>query len=837
MNFRFTAFLFVGVVALVVALLVLNLTDAPPRLGAGLLEPLAVAGVTPEQVETVEIARTEPVAETLVFARLGASRWELREPHRAKADGAALDALVKGLFQAKPTRYDGLTGNLAVHGLDKPVKITLKGGGAEATVAVGLTTLSGANSSVTFVTSADRPTVPVAVPTQNLHQLFRDAPGSKVGAAANLTKRGTHFRQLQLLPVTALNQGADLAAVSLTHDNKATAALARQKSGGWAFTAPANYGDADTQGDANANPDVFTGVQPLLSALEALRPNSVDDYIENVPEAEFSKYGVAATDPGVLRIEVKPADGPAEVLFVGKSVPATGPTPGLPRVYARLDGDPGVVPVPASSVKMLAQTAANPSLMRNRDLIARSNLPRIDAADVTVGGTTFRLRKVGTTAEPKWALYGGPIAAAEASSDAVAALLNAACAPRAAADVLTAPNDAAFAPAEVKGQVKLYLDALGAPAPLVGGKPPPEPTVAVKDAAPPVTLIFGQTTPTGTHVRRLIGTGPPTDFLLPPAPLVALAARPRLSYLQPDVGSFSLSNVARVTATRAAEPAPVYDLTFTEVEKLTELEKGWFPRSEYLLGKTLNAGKPASHTAAQQVLAALAGLEKSTPVAEAPPDPELATYGLKPARLTVTVTLKGADPAKPRVYEFGNDSPNAGKVYFRADGKLMVLETEKFIVDTIEKADLRDPVVQRVDRTKHNRIDFYWKAATGQTDELYLVPGPKAAWTVAQPAGFKADLGKVEALAKLLELPPKGTFVDGPEKPDYKLNGDVFVAVFNRAPEQPVTIYLGAEDETRQFVYAKSSETPGVVKLPAAPFRPFLTGRESVAVPPKPPGK
>ena len=99
MNFRFTAFLFVGVVALVVALLIVNLTDPPPRAGAGLLEPLALAGVKPADVDTVEIARTEPVAETLVFAKVGEGRWELREPHRAKAEGAALDGLVRGLFQ------------------------------------------------------------------------------------------------------------------------------------------------------------------------------------------------------------------------------------------------------------------------------------------------------------------------------------------------------------------------------------------------------------------------------------------------------------------------------------------------------------------------------------------------------------------------------------------------------------------------------------------------------------------------------------------------------------------------------------------------------------------
>ena len=196
----------------------------------------------------------------------------------------------------------------------------------------------------------------------------------------------------------------------------------------------------------------------------------------------------------------------------------------------------------------------------------------------------------------------------------------------------------------------------------------------------------------------------------------------------------------------------------------------------------------------------------------------------------MTVVLK-SDPTQPRVYEFGNEIlPAGGKYYFRVAGKLMVLAADKFAVDSVEKADLRDPVIQRVNRAKHSRFDFYWKADTGETNELYAVPDAKDKWAVAQPAGFKADADKIEALVRLLELPPAGTFVPGPVKPEYKLNEiDVFVAVFNRAGGgQPVKIHLGAEDETKQFVYAKSSETPGVVKLPAAPFRPFLAGRKAL---------
>ena len=823
MNFRFTAFLFVGVVALVVALLVANLTDPPPRPGAGLLEPLAAAGVKPAEIDTVEIVRP---AETLVFGKTD-GRWELRQPYPAKVDGAVLDALVRGLFAAKPTRFDGLTGNLAVHGLDKPVNVTLKAGDNAATVSVGATTLSGVNSTVTFVLAADRPTVPVAVPSQDLRPLFREGMADKIGPALDLTKRGIDFRLVQLLSMNPAAQGADVAAVRLSRDN-ATLALTHEADGRWRFTAPANYGEADLLGDPTPNPERVTGVQPLLNALGTFRPARRDDYIENVPPAEWSKYGVAATDPGVLRVEVTPKGKPPEVLFIGKPVEANG-VPVVPaKVYCRLEGDPAVVPVQTDRATILAKTVADPSLMRNLDLIPVARKPRIDAVDVTAGGMDFRLRRVGTGPAQKWVVYGGSSDPTEARTAAVTDLIDAACAPRPADDVLLTAAPAAFDPKDITAKVTLHFDAV-ATAPPAGDALPPEPKLAAaKESAEPVTLTFVQRTPTAVTVRRVIGSGPPTDFILPVAPkpgqkaaLAALAARPHLAYLNPSVGSFAIENAIGVSLKRGADT--VYDLKLIDPTKLTGSEKDWFPA-----GKWANNGKPVPPTAVRQILMVLAGLDRSRPVAEAPPDPELTAFGLKPPRLTATVTLK-TSPDKPKVYEFGNEIPNAGAYYFRVDGKLMVLAADKPSVDLVEKADLRDTVPHRVERAKITRVDLTWRNANGQPETLLLGQDSKTKWKPDEPKDFKLDADKAEALVKVLEAPPPAVAVPGPVKPEYKLTGEVLHVLVHRGLPGPVVFDLGAEDESRQFIYATSSEMPGVLKLPADPFRPYLSGRKSLS--------
>ena len=68
-------------------------------------------------------------------------RWEVQSPTPAKADGFAVDNLIRDLFRAAPVKHPELTAGLGVHGLDKPtIRVTLGKGDKVATVNLGLTT-------------------------------------------------------------------------------------------------------------------------------------------------------------------------------------------------------------------------------------------------------------------------------------------------------------------------------------------------------------------------------------------------------------------------------------------------------------------------------------------------------------------------------------------------------------------------------------------------------------------------------------------------------------------------------------------------------------------------
>src|SRR3954468_9276286 len=171
MNFRSTAILFGLVLVLVTVLLVALLIDDDKSAAAayaGLMEPLARAGVKEKDVDTVELVRTEPAEEKLKFVKVADGKWELAEPFAGKADAFAVQGLVGDLFRAKPVKYAELTDNLTLHGLDKPtVRITLKSEGKSETVNLGLTTIGG-DTAVTFVTTSSNPKRPVAVRRSDL---------------------------------------------------------------------------------------------------------------------------------------------------------------------------------------------------------------------------------------------------------------------------------------------------------------------------------------------------------------------------------------------------------------------------------------------------------------------------------------------------------------------------------------------------------------------------------------------------------------------------------------------------------------------------------------------
>ena len=123
MNFRLTAIFFGLVLALVVGLLVLVLTD-PGKGGLGDDTMLPELRAFKEKdVDAVELTRATAAGNTeekLAFARVADGKWELKEPFAAKVDSAAVESVIRDLFRLKPTAYGDLTDNLTLHGLDRP---------------------------------------------------------------------------------------------------------------------------------------------------------------------------------------------------------------------------------------------------------------------------------------------------------------------------------------------------------------------------------------------------------------------------------------------------------------------------------------------------------------------------------------------------------------------------------------------------------------------------------------------------------------------------------------------------------------------------------------------
>ena len=100
MNFRFTAILFAAVVLGIGTLALVTYFDKGDAGAEGLVAPLTSTGLKETDIDTVELVRTEPAEEKLVFRKIGEGKWELKQPIVAKVDSFAIDGLVRMLFNA-----------------------------------------------------------------------------------------------------------------------------------------------------------------------------------------------------------------------------------------------------------------------------------------------------------------------------------------------------------------------------------------------------------------------------------------------------------------------------------------------------------------------------------------------------------------------------------------------------------------------------------------------------------------------------------------------------------------------------------------------------------------
>ena len=300
--------------------------------------------------------------------------------------------------------------------------MTLKAGDKSASAHIGDTTFGTDQTSVTFVVPAADPNArPMAVSTAKLRAaLFR--PDARDGKAGTLVKWRTDFRPRRLFTADVRDVEAESDAISITRGDKALTVA--RKDDGWRLTAP-DLGPADVNGASEPDPARFTGVRPLLNAVLTLQHGGSVDVTEDVPAGELSKYGLAPADTP-LTISYTAKGKPPQTLLVGKRVTDKDGKPLAPsRHHVKLAGDAAVFAVTTDMTEKLLATLADPTSLRNRDLIPPAKLAQVDAVDSSFGGG-FKLRRLGDT----WGLYGGGGEPAEAQPQAVQNCCSAGSAPR-----------------------------------------------------------------------------------------------------------------------------------------------------------------------------------------------------------------------------------------------------------------------------------------------------------------------------------------------------------------------------------------------------------------------
>ena len=808
MNFRWTAIIFGLTVALVVALFVISYRsdeDEETKPTDGILGTFATK-VKESEVDTVEITRTEPSDQKLVFVKEG-TKWELQVPFRAKVNGADVDAVVRALYKTKPTKYAELTDNLTLHGLEKPtVKVTLKHGSERSvTVNLGLTTLGGSDA-VTFVTTSANPKRPMAVKKNDISAIFRESARTKDGPAWELTRWLTDYRVRKLLGSEMRDAATEATAIKLTSNGKELA-LTRAPGGSWMFTAPAGFGEADDLGDVEARPGAapITGVRPLLNILTSLQSLSPDDYIEI--NDDRAKYGLADNDPTRIRVELKPQTGAPEVIFIGKPVLDKDNKPVVPSVvYCQVEGDSAVIKVVTDRMDAIRQTIANPGDMRNKDLLTPNKRDRIDAIDLMVGGNTVKLRKVSIGfGEPQWFLYGGPTDPSTVKRFDVEALITDLARPRAAREVLTAPNDAAFAGAELKATARVWIDGVEPSPPPEPGKLPGEP----KLKGVPIELLFGKKDRDSVFVRRITADGAKTDLKVTEKTLDRVQ-RTRLDFLDPGIRSFTTQMVTGLKFNRGPEAY--------EIEKKDGSGSGW-----EFIKPDARKGKSADIISMFRLIGSLSILAPERVVLEQPTPDDLKRFGLDPVRLRVTVPLK-EDPDKERIYEFGNETEDKKSVYARQAGRPFVFLVSKDIVDHFLNDDLRDPTLYRLDMAKLKSVKLRgWKGILGPNPLEYQFVKQPTGWVALSPptpANFVLDTAKFNQLLTALSAPRADVFLGGGIKAEYgtdpNASADAMEITIEHEGLPSITLLLGSKTSDPSRVYgAYATEvftiTPGPI--------------------------
>lgn len=834
MNTKTTIILFGTLVGIFVVFAVTQITKVKPP---GELDALVLPefhdtkkGTATKDIDMVEIKRTKPREETLVFAKEN-DTWRLVKPHQLRVQGHMVQSVIDQVTRARKEKAD-LSTSLAEYGLDEPaLTVTLKRGvDREWKVNVGKET-AGSATAMIYVTSSARKE-PMAVRKAELNSLFKSL---------------NEFRAMDLLSVGPLNAEA----VSVKVGEGDILSLQKNRAGKWLFEKPA-FGEAEFEGEPG-QPGVeekkISGVRELLDTIGSIRAESEADFVEpSASELDLAKkYGLEKGKPERLRAEVNYSPGSllgkdekrppvTDALLIGKRVETQDAK--VPRYYARLESENAVVKVAAPSFEPLVRVAGSPEMLRNRDLV-QLDLNRVDAVDVKNATGTVKLRKQELAGS--WRVFGGG-PGRNADRMAMQNLLSDLTRKRQVKSFPTEKEEAKLGFDKPTAEVSIWVDGLKGDDKKEEKKDDKkddkkdekkatdEPTL--KKEKPTVHLTFGKKEDNVIYVKRQIGDEKPTLLAVETSALAEKLDDGALAYLERMLPPLPLEE----TITKIV--LQHQDLTF-ELEKNDDKSAPpvWtVVQPAYFKGRT---GDPGNIS---RLITALRHLNADKFVAEKPSDAELeAKYGLKLMPLKITLTTKEKDKAEDHVFLFGKATEDKSGVYAKLGKSDLVftiqahvpkllefhMPFEKGLVFNFPSHILLDPTVFKFDPAKVRGLKLGgWGDTAIPPLDLERKDGQ---WTDKNRKDFPLDGGKVDSLLSGLAGLRAQKFLSGAAKPEHKVtlkDGAMEIAITFEGDKEPTyTLIVGPVIEADKGQYSTSNKfDKTVLLLPEGLFKGPMSG-------------
>jgi hypothetical protein len=850
MNFKTTYILFGGLVAVLV---VLALTQTfglkkPGQTAAYVLPSLNKDNkpVNAKDFDTVEIQRRRPKEETLLFVRKG-DGWEMRRPYPLRADGFQVDTVIREVAGASKEKAD-LVSSLKEYELDNPAAVvTLRqGADKEWKLNLGRQSPGPDAQAVVYVTSSDRSKEPMAVKRTDLEYLFKSLD---------------EFRAKDLLEASAFNTTY----VNLQQPKQGPVILEKTSDRRWRFEKPA-YGEADFEGDTTPPPpgtgrdqpaQPITGVKGLLEDIGGIKVESNTDFgPPDASDSQLAQFGLEKDRPAFMRIEIKRTPGGLlgagdekkepvqDALLIGNLVEHKDdkkedngekkedkkddkPAADKPaKRYVRLESEKAVAKVAVKNPDLIAKVVADPSVLRNRNLVEIDQRDT-DAIDLKNSNGLLKLRKeLGA-----WKLFAGSGKGRSADDPAVQGLLAALTQKRQVQSFPDAAKEADMGFDKPEAVVvSLWVNGIqkeekNEDKPDDKKDKPEEKKDAdaepkLKDAKPTVKLTFGKEEKDAVYVRREVGSD--KTLVMVPKTVMAKVNQGPLAYLDRNLPSFSeTAEVTSLVLQRGGE-------TF-EVDKESGVWKIKEPK-EF-------AGRSADAAKVEAVIRELRGLRAETLVAEGMVD--LEKYGLKAPQVKATIKIKGKDD-KPEewVYTFGKETDDKTGVYAKQDRRDLVFAVRPDVLTTV-RSDLLDPTVFSFDVNKVKGLKLFgWKQAIGFTFGLELERKDASTWTVKLPPDFDLDRVKAEEFLVNVANLKAERFVlhKGGPQPEHKLGKDAALQIEITLDGEKATLTLALGDVKDKAYFAQSSTLPGAVfVVPQDRFEQVLSGPKYFSKPAAPP--